>query len=116
MPRYDPHSGRKIQPRDKEHLWRWIYLYTGVEVVQKPVCDGHHAPLDIIACWNIERPVQALCEGPRGGGKSFLSAIDTHLDSRHRPGHGTRILAGSKAQAQQIHGGLKEAIIDGKGP
>lgn len=116
MPRQDPHSGRHFRPTSRKDLWRWIYLYTGVKVATTAVCDGHCAPFDAIACWQLERPGHALLEGPRGGGKSFLSSIDTHLDSRHLPRHGTRILGGSKAQAQQVHQGLKEAVLDGRGP
>ncbi len=49
----------------------------------------------------------ALLVGPRGGGKSFLSALDTHLISRREPGHGTRILGASKGQAEQIYRALR---------
>jgi hypothetical protein len=114
--RHDPNSGRNFRPRDRKELWTWIYLYTGVKVATNPVCDGHCAPFDAIACWQLDRPGHALLEGSRGSGKSFLSSIDTHLDSRHLPRHGTRILGGSKAQAQQVHQGLKEAVLDGRGP
>lgn len=58
----------------------------------------------------------ALVLGPRGGGKSFLASIATHLDSRFHPRHGTRILGGSKAQSGQIFAGLTQAILDGHGP
>jgi hypothetical protein len=51
-----------------------------------------------------------------GSGKSFLSAIDTHLNSLFNPRHGTRILGGSHAQSDQIYQALAEAIRDGRGP
>ena len=54
--------------------------------------------------------------GPRGGGKSFLSAIHTHLKSRFNPRYGTRILGGSRAQSEQIYRALKDVVIDGFGP
>ena len=41
-------------------------------------------------------------------GKSFLSALDTHLTSRWDPDHGTRILGGSKAQSEQIYHALRD--------
>jgi hypothetical protein len=63
----------------------------------------------------LDRPSLALWHGPRGSGKSFLSAIDTHLCSRFNPGHETRILGGSQAQSAQIYRALKEAIMGGQG-
>ena len=61
------------------------------------------------------RPSLSLWHGPRGSGKSFLSALDTHLCSRFYPRHETRILGGSLAQSEQIHRALTEAILIGKG-
>jgi hypothetical protein len=58
----------------------------------------------------------ALLHAPRGSGKSFMSAIDTHFQSRFNPRHHTRILGGSLAQSQQIHAAIQEAVIDGHGP
>ena len=51
----------------------------------------------------------------RGSGKSFLSAIDTHLASRFNPRHGTRILGGSLSQSRQIYAALEEVVRDGRG-
>lgn len=53
--------------------------------------------------------------GSRGSGKSFLSAILTHLESRHTPRLGTRILGGSKAQSGQIFEGITKAVLEGEG-
>jgi hypothetical protein len=64
----------------------------------------------------LERPALALWHGPRGSGKSFLSAIDTHMASRFHPRHETRILGGSLAQSEQIHQALREAVLNGRGP
>ena len=64
----------------------------------------------------LHRPSLALWHGPRGSGKSFLSALDTHLASRKNPRHETRVLGGSKAQSEQIYRALIQAIIDGRGP
>ena len=63
----------------------------------------------------LERPALALWHGPRGSGKSFLSAIDTHWTSRFHPRHETRILGGSLAQSEQIHQALREAVLHGRG-
>ena len=63
----------------------------------------------------LERPSLALWHGPRGSGKSFLSAIDTHLCSRFHPRHETKILGGSKAQSEQIYQALGETVLRGRG-
>lgn len=64
----------------------------------------------------LDRPSLALWHGPRGSGKSFLSALDTHLASRFNPGHETHILGGSRAQSEQIYRALRTLILDGEGP
>src|SRR5262249_27649994 len=53
--------------------------------------------------------------GPRGSGKSFLSAIDTHVASLCCPRYETRILGGSLAQSDQIHQALREVALNGRG-
>ena len=53
--------------------------------------------------------------GARGAGKSFLSALNTHLTSRWYPGHGTRILGGSRAQSLQIYEALVQLARDSNG-
>lgn len=80
----------------------------GVQVAGVPVCRGHAAPLDFLATWYFDRPSLSLVHGPRGGGKSYLSALSTHFDSIRHPKHGTRILGGSLAQSQQIYNALRE--------
>ncbi len=57
----------------------------------------------------------ALVLGSRGAGKSFLSALDTHLVSRWNPRHGTRVLGGSRSQSEQVYRALKDAVYDGRG-
>jgi hypothetical protein len=73
------------------------------------------APFDLFSRQVLERPSLALWHGPRGSGKSFLSAIDTHLCSRFGDRHETRILGGSRSQSEQIYKALREAIIEGQG-
>ena len=52
--------------------------------------------------------------GPRGGGKSFLRALATHLDSLRYPKHSTRILGGSLAQSKQVYNAVK--LFQDRGP
>ncbi|MGA2699594.1 MAG: hypothetical protein ABSH35_00660 [Isosphaeraceae bacterium] len=56
-----------------------------MRIPNRLVCVGHAAPLAMFSYHVLERPSLALWHGPRGSGKSFLSAIDTHLCSRFKP-------------------------------
>lgn len=103
-------------PATADHLWHWVRAFTGVSVARAKVCRDHAPPFEFLASSVLDRPPMSLVLGPRGGGKSFLSAVGTHLDSRHRRGHHTRILGGSKAQSAQIFEAIRKGVIDGEGP
>lgn len=109
--RSDPDA---IPPVDGPQLRLWIERQTGIRIANQAVCSGHVAPWDFFQRIHLERPPLALVLGPRGGGKSFLSALDTHLISLRSPKHETRILGGSKAQSEQIVRGLRELIGEGQ--
>ena len=109
-------AARHVRPVDRDALWNWIQAYTGVRVARCRVCLNHTPPFDLFAEQFFDRPPIALWHGPRGSGKSFLSGLDTHVKSRFLPGHGTRILGGSKAQSEQIYEAIQQAIIEGEGP
>lgn len=79
----------------------------GVNVTTESVCRGHCAPMDFLESWCYDRPSISAVLGPRGGGKSFLSAFATYFTSCVHDNHGTRILGGSQAQSQQIYGALR---------
>ena len=102
-------------PRTPSQLKRWIRDYTGIKIPDRAVCPGHQSPWECFEAIHLERPSLALVLGSRGPGKSFLSALDTHLTSRWNPGHGTRILGGSRAQSEQIYRALREIAAEGEG-
>jgi hypothetical protein len=103
------------RPLNAQRLGCWIGQRTNVRIPTEAVCAGHTAPFDMFANQVLERPSLSLWHGPRGSGKSFLSAIDTHLCSRFNPRHETRILGGSLAQSEQIHRALDESILKSRG-
>jgi hypothetical protein len=98
---------RNVRPKTAQQLKRWIRDYTGIKIPDKAVCPGHNSPWECFEAIHLKRPSVALILGSRGSGKSFLSALDTHLTSRWDPDHGTRILGGSKAQSVQIYHALR---------
>lgn len=105
-------QAREYRPRNRDELWEWVSAYLGVQVEKHAVCRGHSSPLDMLSHQFFERPPLSLWHGPRGGGKSFVSAIDSHLTSRFNPRHGTRILGGSYAQSRQIYKAIKSVVKD----
>src|SRR3954451_15015972 len=116
-------EGKQGTPREALPMWRpetreealqWVEDYTGVRVADECVCPGHVSQADYF--WALlQRPPLALVLGPRGGGKSFLAALETHFTSRWNPRHGTRILGGSLAQSEQVYRSLREAVCEGHG-
>lgn len=114
--RFRPGDSRNVRPLTKDWLWSWVHNYTGIRLARNAVCRGHSAPFDALACWQLDRPSISLCLGSRGSGKTFMSALDLHLDSRFRARHESRILGGSKAQSQQAYQGIDEAVMGGSGP
>jgi len=109
-------SVRDRRPRTLDELQAWIEAFVGVRIPARAVCPGHSSPLEMFASQVLDRPSLALWHGPRGSGKSFLSALDTHLASRFNPRHETHVLGGSRAQSEQIYRALKDLVLEGAGP
>lgn len=89
---------------------KWVREAAGIDIqiASTAVCPGHTSPWDIFRTILEDRPALALVLGGRGTGKSYLSALDTHLTSLVHPGHGTRVLGGSRSQSEQIYRALQE--------
>jgi hypothetical protein len=96
-------------------LWLWIYNFLGVKVATGGICAGHSAPFEMLSAQVFDRPSIMLWHGPRGSGKSFLSAADTHIESRFYPNSGSRILGGSLAQSRQIYEAIDALAVKGRG-
>ena len=108
---------REQYPLGADHLWHWVRTYTGVRIARRAVCRDHHAPFEAFSHQVLDRPRPPLSiwHANRGGGKSFLSALDSHLVSRWHPGSETQILGGSLDQSKQIYNGLKKVLRNYRG-
>lgn len=113
---FDSRRVVKTRPQTPLALRDWVRAFTGVRIARYPVCPGHDTPWRFFSEMYFKRPPLVLVLGSRGAGKSFLSALDTHLTSRWSPRHGTRVLGGSKAQSEQVYRALRETIWEGRGP
>ncbi len=116
MPLTSPQEARHEPPATPADLWNYLWLYFGVRIATCRVCPEHNTPWEFFRAMHFDEPDQMICVGPRGGGKSFLTALDSHLKSRRTPGYGTRVLGGSLAQSAQIRAAIQEAVLNGKGP
>lgn len=106
---------RVVRPETSDQLRDWIRDHAEeIKIPEEAVCEGHNSPWECFQAIR-SRPSVALIHGSRGSGKSFLSALDTHLTSRENFKHGTRILGGSKAQSEQIYRALREIATDYEG-
>ena len=80
----------------------------GISIPNQRVCSSHSSQAEIFYNVFLERPPIALIHGSRGAGKSYLSALETHVSSLRYHRLQTRILGGSQAQSKQIHEAMKE--------
>ena len=91
------------RPTTPESLWRFVRAFYDLAVPRRAVCPGHAAPMDYLAhaiLWPGRDLVVWAC---RGGAKTELGSVATHLDSILRPGCQTRILGGSLDQSQKMY-------------
>ncbi len=93
-------------------MWEWIARRTGIRLSREQICPGHSSPWRIFCDLFFLRPELVLIHGPRGGGKSFLTALDTHLSSCLRAGQSTRILGGSLSQSAQVFQAMRRFARD----
>src|SRR3954452_15077972 len=101
------------KPGTPAALRRWLRSFMGVRIARAKVCPEHDTPWDFFEEMYFRRPSLALVLGSRGAGKSFLSALDTHLASRWNAKHGTRVMGGSKSQSDQVYRALRETVWEG---
>lgn len=110
--RYSRLRNSQIPQGNRDALHTWVRAFMGVDLVRSSVCRGHSAPFDYFADAYFDCPPIALALGPRGSGKSMMGAFLCHLDSRSRPNYSTRIVGGSEQQSKQIHGAIREYILE----
>lgn len=112
---WDSLRNAPIQRGNKGHLHSWIRTFIGADLARAPVCENHHAPLDIFADIYFDKPSEIVVLGPRGGGKSLMSAIATHMECRAAPDYAARIMGGSEQQSMQIYENIENWVMRGGG-
>ena len=93
----------RVRPRSRRTLWQFVRHAYGLTVPRRPVCPGHAAPMDYLVRAFLEPGRDLVVWACRGGAKTELGSIATHLDSIFRPGCQTRILGGSLDQSEKMY-------------
>jgi hypothetical protein len=100
--------------KDKDALERFL-LYaiqmdgtdgtrSGVRIPKVGICEGHVSPFDYLSdSFLYPGRWDKVCWANRGGGKTFLGAISTWLDSIIMAGCETKILGGSLEQSAKMY-------------
>jgi len=91
------------RPRSREALWQFVRSVYGLKVPRRAVCPGHVAPMEYLARAVLEPGRDLVVWASRGGAKTELGSVATHLDALLRPGCQVRILGGSLEQAEKMY-------------
>jgi hypothetical protein len=94
---------RSRAPATPEHLWQFIRAFYGLAVPRRRVCPGHSSPFDYVVASYFQTHGDLVIWANRGGAKTELGSVTTHLDSLFRPGCETRILGGSLQQSERMY-------------
>jgi hypothetical protein len=94
---------RARRPSGRRALWEFVRCYYGLRLPRRRFCPGHSSPLDYVAASFFQTHGDLVVWANRGGGKTQLGSVTSHLDSIFRPGCQTRILGGSLQQSERMY-------------
>ncbi|MGB2998860.1 MAG: hypothetical protein WBC59_09535 [Phycisphaerae bacterium] len=100
----------RARPGSRRALWEFVRSVYGLAVPRRAICPGHVAPFDYLARAILEPGRDLVVWASRGGAKTELGSVTTHLDSIFRPGCQTRILGGSLDQSQKMYDYLMRKV------
>ena len=69
----------------RDDLYRVAFGLTGVKIPFQPVCQDHQTPFDYLAASYFESGNDLLVSGPRGGGKTWTTAVANAADLVWKP-------------------------------
>jgi len=117
----------KLQkPSSPAHLKNYVRFFLNLTVPDLKICEDHDSPMDYLwYSFNAEHSIEnmelnrqnynndCIVWAGRGGGKTYLAALATLLDSIFKPGCKTRILSGSRQQSQRMYNYLLNFVHSG---
>ena len=109
---------KKAMPKTRDDLRNYLKVFLNINIGEAKICPEHDSPMDYLwHCFSSDfdgsKNGDCVVWAGRGGGKTYLAAIATLLDSIFKPGCKTRILAGSELQAQRMYNYLLGFLRDG---
>jgi hypothetical protein len=99
-------------PNTKDELWQYIKDTWNIEIARVAVCQGHDAPFDFIWLGYSEVVPNLFCIGPRGGGKSFDTAMLMELNSRGKPGCESIVFGAVDDQNKKVYTDMVAFFLD----
>lgn len=100
-------------PKTPDELWDYIFDTWGVRIARVAVCHDHDAPFDFICFGFFELVPNLFCIGPRGGGKSYDTALLMELNSRWKPGCESMVFGAVDEQNRKVFQDMVEIFING---
>jgi hypothetical protein len=97
-------------PKTPDELWDYIVRRYGVTIARVAVCDGHDTPFDYVCAGFFEWHPNICGIGPRGGGKSMMSALLHELNSHFLHGCESATFAAVEGQAQRVYDAFRTFI------
>jgi len=93
----------RARPASPEALWHFVLTAYGLAVPRRAVCPDHAAPFEYLVRAVLKPGRDLVVWASRGGAKTELGAVATHLDAILHPGCQTRILGGSLDQSERMY-------------
>lgn len=100
-------------PQTPDELWNYINDTWHIKIARVSVCEDHDAPFDFICAGFFETFPNIFEIGPRGGGKSFKTALLLLLNSRHKPGCESVVFGAVDEQSQKVYDDMKDIFLNG---
>jgi len=103
----------KVRPRTEEELKRYVEVFLGFRLEDRPVVEGHNSPLEFLADVFFERVERALLFANRGSGKTRLLSILHLLNSVHKPGCWSVNVGSIEEQGRRGYRYFSEYLVEG---
>ena len=98
-------------PRTREQIAAFVESRFGVHIPSKPLCDHHDSPLEYLAA-SFLRQEDLVVWANRGGGKTYLAAIGTLMDTVFRAPLQVLVLGGSFDQSDRLAEYIRQLLLE----
>lgn len=100
-------------PQTPDELWDYINDTWSIKIARVSVCEDHDAPFDFVCAGFFELYPNIFEIGPRGGGKSFKTAMILQLNSRFKPGCESVVFGAVDEQSKKVYDDMRDIFLNG---